>query len=103
MASELESEGVRTVVASSDPLDKARETAKTEGLSLPVGYGLDIEATAATLGAFYETRRGILHATGYLVRPDTTIAVASYSTGPIGRLAPEDVLAFVRFHKKKNS
>ncbi len=102
MASELESEGVRIVAASSDSPEKAKETAKTAALSFPVGYGLDVEDTAAKLGAFYELRRGILHATGYLVRPNSTVAVACYSTAQIGRLIPEDVLAALRFYKKNS-
>lgn len=35
--------------------------------------------------------RGILHGTGYVVRPDGTVTVAVYSAGPIGRLVWQDV------------
>jgi len=53
------------------------------------------------VGAFYEERRQILQATGFLVRPDRTIAVAQYSSGPIGRLVWQDVLALVQFYKRQ--
>ncbi len=96
----LREDGITVVAASTDPLDKASGTVSELGLGLPVGYGLPLERTAATLGAFYEPKRGILHATGYLVKPDRTIAVAQYSSGPIGRLVWQDVLGLVQFYKK---
>ena len=88
------------VAASTDPVDKAGETVAELGLALPVGYGLPLRETAAKLGSFYEERRSILHATGFLVKPDRTIAVAQYSSGPIGRLVWQDVLALVQFSKR---
>jgi peroxiredoxin len=97
----LEAEGIRVVAASTDPLAKARETVQELGLTFPVGYGLPLRETAATLGAFYEERRGILHSTGFVVRPDATIAVAQYSSGPIGRLVWQDVVGLVQFYKKQ--
>ena len=65
-----------------------------------MGYGLPLKETAGLMGAFYEERRGILHATGFVVKLDRTIAVAQYSTGPIGRLVWQDVLGLVQFLKK---
>ncbi len=94
-------EGVGIVAASTDPADKAEETVGTQGLKFPVGYGLDVRATAATLGAFYEDRRGILQSTGYVIKPDRIIAVAQYSSGPIGRLVWQDVLGLVQHYKKQ--
>jgi hypothetical protein len=70
-------------------------------LTLPVGYGLLLEETAATFGAFYEERRGFVQATGFVVKPDKTIAVAQYSSGPIGRLVWQDILGLVQFYKKQ--
>ena len=69
-------------------------------LTFPIGYGLPLKETAAMLGAFYEERRQILHATGFVIKPDKTIAVAQYSSGPIGRLVWQDVLSLVQFYKK---
>ncbi len=73
---------------------------KEHALSFPIGYGLPLKETAATLGAFYEERRNILQSTGFLVKPDKTIAIAQYSSGPIGRLVWQDVLGLVQFYKK---
>jgi peroxiredoxin len=97
----LTDEGIRVIAASTDPLEKARETVAEHALSYPVGYGLPLKETAATLGAFYEERRGVLQSTGYVIRPDTTIAVAQYSSGPIGRLVWQDVLGLVQHYKKQ--
>jgi len=97
----LEDEGIRVLAASTDPLDKASETVKEQSLGFPVGYGLPLKETAATLGAFYEEKRGFLQATGFVVRPDWTIAVSQYSSGPIGRLVWQDVLGLVQFYKKQ--
>ncbi len=89
------------VAASTDPLDKAKETVSENSLTFPVGYGLPLKETAASLGAFYEQRRNILQATGFLVKPDKTIVVSQYSSGPIGRLVWQDVLGLVQFYKKQ--
>jgi peroxiredoxin len=93
-------ERIAVVAASTDPRDKAAETVEKLSLNFPVGYGLPVAKTAKHLGAFYETRRGILQATGFVVKPDRTIAVAQYSSGPIGRLVWQDILGLVQFAKK---
>ena len=46
-------------------------------------------------------RRAILQSTGYVIKPDGTIAVAQYSSGPIGRLVWQDVLGLVQHYKKQ--
>jgi len=97
----LDAEGIKVAAASTDPVDRARETARELGLTFPLAYGLPLKETAARLGAFYEERRGILHATGFVLRPDGTIAVAQYSSGPIGRLVWQDVVGLVQFYKKQ--
>ncbi len=97
----LREEGISIVAASTDPLEKARETVSEHSLTLPVGYGLPLQDTAATFGAFYDERRGFLQATGFVIKPDRTIAVAQYSSGPIGRLVWQDILGLVQFYKKQ--
>jgi len=97
----LQAEGIRAIAASTDPQDKAAETVAELGLGVPVGYGLPLKETAASLGAYYEDKRGILQATGFVVKPDRTIAVAQYSSGPIGRLVWQDVLGLVQHYKKQ--
>jgi peroxiredoxin len=97
----LRGDGISVVAASTDPLEKARETVAEHPLSFPVGFGLPLKETAARFGAFYEPKRGFLQATGFVVKPDRTLAVAQYSSGPIGRLVWQDVLSLVQFYKKQ--
>ena len=94
---ELDATGVAIVAASTDDEAHAATTVADLGLSFPVGHGLPLEDTAARLGAYYEPRRGILNATGFVLRPGGAIALAAYSSGPIGRLVAPDVLAAIRF------
>ncbi len=94
-------EGISVVAASTDSREKAAETVAEHSLTFPVGYGLPLKDTAGLFGAFYEEKRGILQATGFVVKPDRTIAVAQYSSGPIGRLVWQDVLGLVQFSKKR--
>jgi hypothetical protein len=95
----LDEEYIRVVAASTDP--KATETVNEHWLGFPVGYALPLTETAATLGAFYEDKRGFFQATGFVIKPDRTIAVSQYSSGPIGRLVWQDVLGLVQFYKKQ--
>lgn len=98
----LERTGVSVVAISTDPAGPARETVGRLGLTFPVGYGLPLVDTAERLGAYYETRRGILHATGFLVRPDGTISIVVYSSGPIGRLHPDNVVRAAAHYQEKS-
>ncbi len=71
------------------------------GLSYPVVYGMDMETTCVKTGAFYEKERKFIQPAGFLIRPDKTIEVAVYSSGPIGRFVSRDVLGLVRFYKSR--
>ncbi len=73
------------------------------GLTFPVAYGLTVEETARTLGAFYgmKAEHGrFLHATGFVLKPDRTVLVSVYSSGAIGRLVWQDVLGLVQYVKR---
>ena len=94
----IEAEGITTIAASTDALERAREMVAEQALTFPVGYGLPLKDTARALGAFYDPERGILHATGFVIRPDQRITVAQYSSGPIGRLVWQDVVGLVQFY-----
>lgn len=89
------------MAGSTDPKDKAAETVQEHALGFPVAFGLPLKETAGTFGTFYDERRNVLQATGFVLKPDRTIAVAQYSSGPIGRLVWQDVLGLVQFYKKQ--
>lgn len=98
---EYESEKTPVIACSVDPVEKAREAVEKLGITYPVGYGLDAEEISKLTGAFYEADKKFLHATGFLIRPDNRIEIASYSSGPIGRFVAQDVLNVVKFYKSK--
>jgi hypothetical protein len=84
-----------------DTEEEAQKTIDECGINFPVGYGADCKAVSELTGCFYEERRQILHSTGYLLKPDGTVAIGVYSTGPIGRIVWQDVLGLVQFYKKQ--
>lgn len=67
------------------------------------GTAHPLKETARLLGAFYDGKLGVLHATGFVVKPDRTIAVGQYSSGPIGRLVWQDVLGLVQIYNTSYS
>ena len=99
--SEFEKRAVTVVAGSIDPPEDAKNTVEALGLTYPLGYGLNAREVATATGAFIEEKRGILHATSFVVAPDGTVANASYSTGPIGRLIAKDCIGLIDFRTKK--
>jgi len=86
----LAERGVALLAASVDSEEDARELIDSLGLTFPIGYGLDYMDFAKKTGAFYEIRREIIHATGFILRKDGTVANSVYASGPVGRLSAED-------------
>jgi hypothetical protein len=71
------------------------------GITYPVGYGLNPEETSKITGAYFNDERKYIHPTDFLIRPDNTIEVVCYSSGPIGRFVAKDVLGLVKYYKSK--
>ena len=84
-----------------DPLDKAKETVEKNAITYPIAHGLKAEEVSRITGAYYDKDKHFIHATGFLIRPDNTLEVACYSTGPIGRFVAKNVLGLVKFYKSK--
>ena len=84
-----------------DPLDKAKETVDQLKLDFPVAYGLEIPRDADKIGAYWEERRKIFHATNFVLDFKRKVVHASYSTGPIGRIVAADALSHIQFLKKR--
>ena len=95
--SEFTDRGIAIVAASVDPLEGALESINDLGLTFPIGYGLNYLEFSEQTGAFYEIRRQILHATGFILKPDGEIQAAVYSTVNIGRYRAEDCLRYLDF------
>jgi peroxiredoxin len=97
---EIEALGGKIVAGSIDPLDKAKETATQLSLSYPLGYGMT-RADADRLGAWWEERRGIIQPSGFIVGEDGKVKTSAYSSGPIGRMEPGDVVKVLEFYEKQ--
>jgi peroxiredoxin len=93
---DLEAVGADVVAASVDPLDKAQEVAAE--VSYPIGYGLTRE-TADKLGAWWEERRSIIQPAEFIVGRDGKVVASSYSSGPLGRIDPADVVKLISFYE----
>lgn len=91
----IQSEGVSILAGSVDPPDKAEEMIAATGVSFPVAYGLGAEDISRSIGVYYNPEAPYLHAAGFILTPDGTVAVGCYSTGPIGRLTARDALALI--------
>ena len=86
--------GVKVFAASVDPLDKAKEVAA--GVSFPIGYGVT-RAQADQLGSWWEDRRGIVQPSEFILGRDGKIMLSSYSSGPLARIEPMDVVRMINF------
>jgi peroxiredoxin len=98
---DFENEDIKIVAGSVDDLHKTKELVVKLELSYPVAYGMDVETTCVKTGVFYEKDRKFIQPSCFLIRPDKTIEVAAYSSGPIGRFVPQDVLGLVKFYKSR--
>jgi len=100
---EFKNENTDVVALSVDPLDKAKEMVDKTGARFPIGYGLKVPEDADKVGAYWEERRGIIHATNFTLGPDRKVLQACFATGPIGRIAAVDALSSIRGTKKRKA
>jgi peroxiredoxin len=100
---EFKRENAGVVALSVDPLDKAREMAQKTGATFPIGYGLKVPEDADRVGAYWEERRKIIHATNFIIDRQGKVVQACFATGPIGRIVAADALSSIRGHKKRKA
>ena len=98
---EFKKENVDVIALSVDPLDKAKEMVEKSGAVFPIGYGLKVPEDADKVGAYWEERRGIVHATGFIIDSDKKVMQACFATGPIGRIVAEDVLRSIQGARRR--
>lgn len=94
---ELNEVGAEIFALSVDPLEKAQETVEKHHLQFPVLYGLDAHEVAEKTGAVLNEDPLFLQATGFIVRPDGTVALSVYSSGAVGRLVAADCLKLLKY------
>lgn len=92
---------VRVAALSVDDEPTTRALVDKHHLAFPVGHSADAEQVAALTGAYLNDDRRHLQSTGFVLSPDGSVLNAVYSSGAIGRLAPEDVAGLVRFRRSR--
>ena len=102
-SAKLDELGVKVVAFSVDDETTTAALAAKHNVRFPVGYGADADAVAAAVGAYVNPEPHYLQTTGFVLGPDGTVVNAVYSSGPIGRLVPDDVAGLVAYIKSKAS
>jgi peroxiredoxin len=100
---EFKQENAVVIALSVDPLDKAIEMANKTGATFAIGYGLRVPEDADKVGAYWEDRRQIIHATNFIIDTDKKVTQACFATGPIGRIVAVDALSSIRGAKKRKA
>ena len=97
----LAEKGVKVFAASVDTGDEAREVANA--VSFDVGEGVTREQ-AEQIGAWYGDARHpeMIQPSEFLMKDDGTVMMSSYSSGPLGRVNPDDVLKVINFLESLN-
>jgi peroxiredoxin len=89
---------VTVIAASVDDAEKASEVAAD--LSFPMAHGVSREQ-ADQLGSWWEERRGIIQPSEFLLGADGKVIYNTYSSGPVGRMNPPDIVKMVGFVDKQ--
>jgi peroxiredoxin len=100
-SAKLAEAGIKVVALSVDNESTTQGTIEKFKLSFPVGHSADADKVASITGAYTNESPRYLQATGFLLTPDGKILNAVYSSGPLGRLAADDVIGMVAYLKSK--
>jgi len=87
----------RVVALSVDSEEDAQKMVDRNKLTYPVLYGLDSRETLETIGGYINEDPLFLHPSGFILRPDGTIALLVQSSGAIGRLVANDSVGVIRY------
>lgn len=96
----LKNLGASVLAASVDPEDKAREVAAD--VSFPIAHGV-VREQADAIGAWWEPRRGIVQPSEFVVGEDGKVLLSTYSSGPVGRMAAEDLVKLLELFEKRRT
>lgn len=91
--------GVNVVAISADDATTSAATVEKYGIRFLVGHSANVDRIAAATGAYTNAEPKYFHTTGFVLDPAGRVIIAVYSSGAIGRLAPDDVAGFVRYVK----
>ena len=103
-AEQFEKEGIAVVALSVDDEATSAGTVEKHKIGFPVGHSADPAAVSELLGSYLgDYGNGpFLQSTGFVLKPDGTVAVAVYSSEAIGRLTAPDVLGYVAYQKSQH-
>ena len=99
----LMAENIATVALSSDSGATARQTVDELHIPFPVACEADVPAVAEALGCYTDPAMTVFQSTGFVLDPEGKVMLAVYSSGPIGRLGPTDVIGFVNRRRNSNA
>ncbi len=94
---ELEAMNCGVIAGSVDELDKATEVGADFGF--PVAHGMTRE-TGELIGAWWEEKRQIIQPSEFLLDRQGIVISSTYSSSPLGRTDPVEVVAALK-HKEK--
>ncbi len=98
---QLTRENIGVVAFSTDDEAHARETVEQNGIEFAIGYGVDVEEVSQLLKSYTNDTHRSLESSNFLLRPDGTIELCVYASGPIGRLYPDDVIDIVNRRRRQ--
>lgn len=93
--------GATAIAASVDPEDKTRELAASLSLTYPLAWGVTRQ-TADLIGAWWEPKRNFSQPAEFIVGGDDKVVSSTYSSGPIGRAEPADMVSLISFLEKRS-
>ena len=100
---QFKQENVDILALSVDFLDKAKSMGGQVKATFPIAYGLEVPRDADKVGAYWEDRRKIIHATNFIIDPERRVTQACFATGPIGRIVAENALRSIQGTKKRKA
>jgi peroxiredoxin len=89
--------GTRVAALSVDDAQTTAALVAKHHLTFPVGYGAVAPVIASLTGAFVNPDPVYLQSSGFVLDPAGNVIVSVYSSGPIGRLLPDDVIGLVGY------
>jgi hypothetical protein len=95
----LAATGAKVVLAGSvDDEEKAGELAA--GLSYTMAFGMTREQ-GESVGAWWGADRNIIQPAEFILKSDGSVVSSTYSSGPIGRVEPEDAVKLITLYASR--
>ena len=89
------------IALSAEPGEKAEVMIRRHGLTYPVAYGLDPTEMAEKIGCSISLEKPVrLEPSGFVLRPDGTIAFSAYASNAIGRFTADDTAAVTYYYQQ---